>query len=128
MNYNFTEVIDEYSRMCEKLQNNCTPTTCPVYALIEEWEDSHNEVWDDRCIVFARQNPDEFADVVMTWARENPRNIYPTIREVVTNMAIKSGLSTNDLKDLFLVMNTRLSEEAADYFGISPINEDVLFE
>ena len=123
MNYNFNEVIDEYSRMCEKLQSNCTPETCPVYDLIMRWENEHNEIWDDRCIVFARENPDAFANVVMTWAHENPRNIYPTIREVVTNMAIKSGLSTADLKDIFLVMNTRLSEEAANSLGILPINE-----
>lgn len=125
--YDFSTVIDEYSRLCETLQKkHCTPEECPISKLIAEWENEKDDIWDERCITFARENPNAFSEAVMNWAKENPRKIYPTIGEVARHMAITCGLTGDDLENLFVVLNTRLNDKTADFYGILPINEGKL--
>jgi len=125
MEYNFVEVIEQFDKMCRRLgQMHCDPKECPISAFIDLWERTHGKRWDDHCLNFAREMPDQFAKEVMKWAKSHDEPIYPTIREVVNKLCLMMGYKqTNNLEDF---LDTRLSEKAANYFGIEPINKDKL--
>jgi len=124
MEYNFVEVIKQFDRMCQKYNNRCSPKECPICALIGQWEAYYNKAWGDKCLDFAKQWPDRFVEEVIKWAKSHDEPIYPTIREVVNKLCLMMGYEqTNNLEDF---LDTRLSEKAADYFDIEPINKDKL--
>lgn len=126
MEYNFVEVIEQFDRMCQRLgQMNCDPKECPISALIDLWEHTHEDRWDDHCLNFAREMPDQFAKEVMKWANTHDKEpIYPTIGEVLNKICILMNI--NPKTSIYTICDERLNETAANYFGIEPINKDKL--
>ena len=116
----FFNVVNEFSRMCKLYDSYCDTKECPIAALIKEWEDIHEEEWESPCLEFARENPEEFEDVVMTWAKEHPTPIYPTIGEVIKKLCVLMNINPRTCGNT--IYDERLTEEAANYFNIKPIN------
>ena len=104
----FQEVMEEYNRMCDI--NECN--TCPIPGHYKS----------GFCQDFMEKNPEKFEEIVMKWSRENPKPIYPFVRDVVKTIAYKIGYSLNN-GNLYELMDMRLNEDAANYFGIKPIND-----
>lgn len=124
MDYNFIEVIQNFNRMCNKYYSHCSVRECPIAELIKRWEIEHEDDWTRNCITFAREEPEEFADCVMTWAQDNPVAIYPTIGEVVRKICALMNIDPHT--SINTICDERLTEETAKYFGIEPINKDKL--
>lgn len=125
MEYNFVEVMKQFDRMCQKLgQMHCDPRECPISALISLWEHTHDERWDDHCLNFAREMPDQFAKEVMKWAESHDEPIYPTIGEVLNKICVLMNI--NPKTSINTIYDERLNEATANYFGIEPINKDKL--
>ena len=125
MDYKFSEVMQAFHRMCSKYDYACKVEECPISSLINDCEKAeHGRDWDGKCIEFAYKEPDEFADYVMTWAQDNPVPIYPTIGEVLRKIC--ELMDINPRTSINTIWDERLNTEAADFFGINPINKDVL--
>lgn len=104
----FVKVIQEYNRLCKN--NNCD--NCPLFDYAHSCSDLfYNE-------------PEKVEEIVMKWSRENPVPIYPTIGEVVSKICMLMNIDTRT--NLNTIYDERLTKEAADYFGIAPINENTL--
>lgn len=126
MEYNFVEVIEQFDKMCRRLgQMHCDPKECPISALIDLWERTHEKRWDDHCLNFAREMPAQFAKEVMKWAKSHDEPIYPTTQDIINKirMFMNVNESTITYKEF---LNMPLNKTAADYFGIGPINKDKL--
>ena len=119
--YDFVDVINGFDRMCNQLQFHCDVNECPIAKLIDDWEMAHEDVWESNCLSFARENPEEFEDVVYEWIKAHPLPFYPTIGEVVNKMSELMGI--DDYCNLYELLEKRLTPEAATYFNIKPINE-----
>ena len=107
----FQEVMEEYHRMCNI--NVCN--NCPI-------SDSDSSGFYHTCEDFMEQNPEKFEEIVMKWSRENPKLIYPFVKDVVRTIAYKIGYDLNN-GNIYELMAMRLNEDAANYLGIKPIND-----
>ena len=101
----FINVMEEYNRMCDHYKLDCRE--CPLCNVNCEYV-LHNEAKKSETII-------------MKWAREHPP-IYPTVGEVVSKLLILMNIEPRTA-NLTAVYDERLTKEAADYFGIKPINE-----
>lgn len=126
MKYNFNNVVRNFNRMCSKYNLHCDADECPIAALIDEWEKERGETWDENCIFFATEEPEAFADDVMTWAENNSEEaIYPTTRDIINKIRALMQVDESRVEyEEFLDMP--LNKTAAEYFGIIPINENKL--
>jgi len=102
----FINVMKEYNRMCEYYKLDCRE--CPLCNVNCEYV-LHNEA-------------EKSESIIMKWSKEHPRPIYPTIGEVVNKLLMLMNIEPRT-PNLTAVYNMRLTKEAADYFGIKPINE-----
>lgn len=107
----FKKVMEEYRRMCKSfVDESCDK--CPL-----------NTKEFGFCDDVENMDLDEFEDIVMTWSKENPPEIYPTLNEVILNLIhfYNPHYSTIEggLRDFG---NTPISKELAERFGILPIN------
>ena len=102
----FINVMKEYNRMCHSYAD-CRD--CPLCNV--------------NCEYITHEKPEEVESIIMKWSKEHPQPIYPTIGEVVNKLLLLMGIEsrTSNLTDVF---DERLTKEAADYFGIKPINKN----
>lgn len=112
----FKKVIEEYRRMCKFfVDESCDK--CPLnYETFGFCDDVEN------------MDLDEFEDIVMTWSKENPKPVYPTLNELIQHIA--NNYNENNIKtvpkdtSVFCKMygDKSIPENVAKEFGILPIN------
>ena len=115
----FCKVMEERNRMCDKIP--CTE--CLLRKEAKELSSSRIENFD--CDGVIKYYPQKAEEIIIKWSHENPLPpppIYPTIGEVVDKLLILMNIGPRT-PNLTAVYNERLTKEAADYFGIKPINE-----
>ena len=100
----FKKVIEEWRRMCGSFDENCNK--CPL-------------------LKYCNPETKAFEDIVMTWSKENPPEIYPTLNDVLTSIInfYSTKLNTNNIQLFFdLYKDKQIPKELAEKFGILPIN------
>lgn len=113
----FVELIKEYNRMCNCYSDNkdhCEDY-CPLCVENLDIEDYPG------CDKLLYTNPTLVEKIITQWSREHPLPIYPTIGEIVSKICVLMGIDPHTCINTFY--DERLTKEAADYFGIKPINE-----
>lgn len=108
----FKKVMEERRRMCSFIKGNCT--RCRLYYI--------------NCNPSDDVDLDEFENIVMTWSKENPKPIYPTLNELIQHIA--NNYNANNIKtvpkdtSVFCKMygDKPIPENVAKEFGILPIN------
>ena len=108
MKMEFRELIKEFDRMCAHYED---PKENPFFkeTLCEDWEEWYMN---------GAYEPEKFEEIVMKWVQKHPRPIYPTFRELIRSM-----IGVNDEREIEEVLDSRIPDEAAEKFGIVPINE-----
>lgn len=112
----FVELIKEYNRMCKYHSDN--RHDCEDCPLCEENLDIENY---HGCDELLYTNPILIEKIITQWSREHPLPIYPTIGEVVHKICVLMDIDPHT--SINTIYDERLTKEAADYFGIKPINE-----
>lgn len=125
MDYNFVDVMKTFDRMCNKYDSICDINECPVARLIDTWEKQNDATWDRDCAYFGSKYPEDFMRVVMQWRSTHPEPLFPSVGEIISK--IRELMNVNESEyDFEDFLGMRLTEAAANYFGIKPINEDKL--
>ena len=117
----FCKVMEEYQRMCDTF---CCED-CPLNKEAEKLNEIMIEHYD--CDGVVKYYPQRVEKIIEQWSRENPAPpppIYPTIGEVIDKLLILMNISQDT--PILAIYGKRLTKEAADYFGIAPISENIL--
>lgn len=108
----FKKVMEECRRMCDSIKGGCTG--CGLY------EDGNAN-----CNPSDDVDLDEFEDIVMTWSKENPPEVYPTLDDIFTDIInfYDTKLTTRDVQLFYDIYgNKQIPKELAEKYGILPIN------
>ena len=109
----FKKVMEEYRRMCKSFADESCDK-CPL-----------NTKEFGFCDDVESMDLDEFEDIVMTWSKENPPEIYPTLEDIFTDIInfYDTNLTTRDIQLFYDIYgNKQIPKELAEKFGILPIN------
>jgi len=115
----YSKVMEERNRMCDyyhSISYECD-FDCPL-----SQDNNPALVNYSGCAEFLYKEAEKAERIIMKWSREHPIPIYPTIGEVVNKLLMIMNIEPRT-PNLTAVYNMRLTKEAADYFGIKPINE-----
>lgn len=118
----FCKVMEERMRMCDTLY--CED--CPLNEEAKKLSETRIEHYD--CDGVIKYCPQKAEKIIEQWSRENPAPpppIYPTIGEVVSKLLILMSIEPRTA-NLTTIYDERLTKQAADHFGIAPINENTL--
>lgn len=115
----YNKVMEERNRMCDyyySINHECN-LDCPL-------SENNNPMLDNYsgCTEFLYKEAEKAEQIIMKWSKEHPKPIYPTVGEVVGKLLMLMNIGPRT-PNLTAVYNMRLTKEAADYFGIKPINE-----
>ena len=108
----FKKVMEECRRMCDSIKGGCTG--CELY------KDGYAN-----CNPSDNVDLDEFEDIVMTWSKENPPEVYPTLDDIFTDIInfYDTKLTTRDIQLFYDIYgNKQIPKELAEKYGILPIN------
>lgn len=114
----YNKVMEEYNRMCDyyySINHECN-LDCPL-------SENNNPMLDNYsgCTEFLYKEAEKAEQIIMKWSKNHPQPIYPTIGELIGKICILMNI--NPLTSINTIYDERLTKEAADYFGIKPINE-----
>jgi hypothetical protein len=115
----YNKVMEERNRMCDyyhSIYNECD-FDCPL-----SQDNNPALVNYSDCSEFLYKEAEKAEQIIMKWSKEHPQPIYPTIGEVVDKLLILMNIGPRT-PNLTAVCNKHLTKEAADYFGIKPIDE-----
>ena len=116
----FCKVMEERNRMCDEIY--CED--CPLNKEAKKLSETRIEHYD--CDDVVKYCPQKAEEIIMQWSRENPlppSPIYPTVGEVLNKLLRLMNIEPRTANLTAAVYNEHLTKEAADYFGIKPINE-----
>jgi len=108
----FKKVMEECRRMCDSIKGGCTG--CRLY-----------ENGNANCNPSDDVDLDEFENIVMTWSKENPPEVYPTLDDIFTDIInfYDTNLTTRDVQLFYDIYGKKqIPKELAEKFGILPIN------
>ena len=115
----YSKVMEERNRMCDyyhSINHECD-FDCPLS------QDNNPALTNySGCTEFLYKEAEKAEQIIMKWSKEHPRPIYPTIGEVVSKLLMLMNIEPRTA-NLTAIYDERLTKEAADYFGIKPINE-----
>lgn len=116
----YNKVMEERNRMCDyyhSINHECD-FDCPLS------EDNNPALANySGCSEFLYKEAEKAEQIIMKWSKEHPQPIYPTIGELIGKICILMNI--NPLTSINTIYDERLTKEAADYFGIKPINEEM---
>jgi len=117
----YSKVMEERNRMCDYYCKNygideeCS-LECPLSG-----KNNPDLRYCSGCDEFLYKEAEKAEQIIMKWSREHPRPIYPTIGEIVNKICVLMNIDPRT--SINTIYDERLTKEAADYFGIKPINE-----
>lgn len=76
----FQLVTKEIERMCDYYESECRTDNCPLYAKDLCYAKALSMIDSDNC--------DKLAKVVMKWAEEHPKPMYPTWAEYLKSIGV----------------------------------------
>jgi len=100
----FKKVMEEYRRMCDSFSEQCDE--CPL-------------------LEYCSPEAEDFEDIVMTWSKENPPEVYPTLDDIFADILnfYDTKLTTRDIQLFYDIYgNKQIPKELAEKYGILPIN------
>ena len=109
----FKKVMEEYRRMCDSFGEDCDK--CPLCGI----EDI------PLCNPTDNLDLEDFEEAVMTWSKENPPEIYPTLEDIFADIInfYDTKLTTRDIQLFYDIYgNKQIPKELAEKYGILPIN------
>jgi len=114
----YSKIMKERNRMCDyyySINHECN-FDCPLS------QDKNPALANySSCTEFLYKEAEKAEEIIMKWSKEHPQPIYPTIGELIGKICILMNI--NPLTSINTIYDERLTKEAADYFGIKPINE-----
>ena len=108
--------FQKFIRTFNRMDNMCIMTDKPN-PFEEITSSSYMEDW----LTWICDNPAAAEKIIEDWLKEHPEPIYPTFFEVIQDM-ISENPELRDVK-ISDLMHYRVPDNAAERWGITPINE-----